>query len=148
MPSMSLTRIVTVFLCVLALALAWRYRHAEFVQDLLHPPVKRPLKIEFDNGSARRPEASAASAPGKGQAQAMPLGALRRCVKGAEVSYTNSYCAAGAKEFKVDRGTVNVVGSGVPKAPAQDPALAGAAAGNGLSEATIRQQAIDRIVGQ
>ena len=80
----------------------------------------------------------------RNQGQPLPLGTLRKCLRGAEVSYTNSFCPSGARELKLDRGTVNVL----PPDPAAAARAKGPAADPGQPPPTLRERAVERAVHQ
>jgi hypothetical protein len=126
---------------VFLLALGWRYRHAEALQGLLAPPSAKPLAIPFDNGTVRQYQA--ASAPVAVEATARPLGSVRKCRKGTEISYTNSLCPPGAKELELSNGTLNVLNSAPAGSRPTGPAPAPVAA---PAEPTLAQRRIERLV--
>ena len=120
----------------LAAAATWRFRHADWVQTLLHPQPVKKLKIEFDNGTVRQYET-----PAPGQArkanEPLPVGALRKCVRGTEISYTNNPCPVGTKEQALNKGTVTVLSA--PPKPAAVPAQV-------TPEPTLQQKAVERAL--
>lgn len=140
---MTMRRIALGLALVFALALGWRYRHAEAVQSLLAPPSAKPLAIPFDNGTVR--QYLAASQPAAGEAGAKPLGSVRKCRKGAEISYTNSLCPPGAKELELSKGTLNVL-NGTPAQASGRPAGNPPATAAAAAEPTLAQRRIERLV--
>lgn len=131
---MSLKSLVSVLALVLLVAVGWRIRHAEFWRPA--PPAASARPIVFDNGTVR--ERVPASAPGQRRAAEPVLGAVRKCRRGAELSYTNHACPPGSREEPMG-GHVNVVEGQRPAAPqaqaATDPAGPG-----------LREQQIERAV--
>ena len=90
----------------------------------------------FDNGTVRQYD-SPASVAARNKGQPMPLGTLRKCQRGTEVSYTNSFCPPGTRELKLDKGTVNVIGSTPPATTKPPPAADGP---------SLRERAVERAV--
>ncbi|MDH4391092.1 MAG: hypothetical protein QE285_06675 [Aquabacterium sp.] len=126
------------------LAITWRVAQSDWGRHLGQPVAQPAAPIQFDNGTVRQYD-SPASVAARNKGQPLPLGALRKCQRGTEISYTNSFCPPGAKELKVDKGTVNVV--------APDPAAAAAAAkaaapNPGQPAPTLRELAVERAVHQ
>jgi len=122
----------------LAGATGWRFRNADWVQNALHPQPIKKLKIEFDNGTVRQYETPSPEQAKKG-AQPLPVGELRKCVRGADTSYTNDACPAGSKEQALNKGTLTVLSAPPkPAAPAPQPA----------PDPTLRQKAVDRALNQ
>lgn len=103
--------VIFLLVVLLAASIGWRYR-AVFADWLQPEPPPKPFV--WDNGSVR--DTPPASAPAPVQATAPPVGAMRKCVKGSETTYTNFSCPPGFKEaaIKNDRVTV-VAGTPVPK---------------------------------
>jgi hypothetical protein len=102
-----------IWLAVLAIvgSAAWRYR-ASFLD--LGPPAPPPKRIIFDNGTARTlplppPPLASGARPNK------PIGELRKCVRRAEVSYTNFACPNGFTEQAVKSDRLTVLDSGDAK---------------------------------
>lgn len=135
---------VLIFVAVLfSIATTWRYRNTDFVQGIVNPKTVKPLAIEFDNGTVRQykepDDRATAKAPPK------PIGALRKCTKGAEVVYTNTFCPPGSKESELSNGTLTVVsGAATVPPPAQ---LAGPGKSPAQPEPTLAQRRIERILG-
>ena len=94
---------------------------------------------------------SSAAAPTSASKSKFAPGAMRKCVKGQQVSYTNVECPAGTQEQAVTAAPVNVVqATPVPKPAQAAQASSGPAA---LREAldmkreeTLREKAMDRAV--
>lgn len=134
---MSLKHVVVAFALVFLLAITWRVAQSDWAQGARSTPAAAPVPIRFDNGTVRQyDDAAAVAARNKGQP--LPLGRLRKCQRGAELSYTNSFCPPGTQELAVNRGTVNVMEAG-PAAPA-------AAADAPAPQRTLRELAIERAV--
>ncbi len=132
---MSIKHLVIGFLVLLAAAVGWK---------LLAPALSRagadarpgPKPIVFDNGSIRD-TTTVVKAPPKGAPA--PVGVLRKCTGGAQITYTNTHCPPGTREAKLSQGTVNVV-SGTKPTPL--PPETGAAA----PEMTLQDKMIERAV--
>ncbi len=131
----------------LAAAAGWRVRDADWVQDFLHPQPVKKLKIEFDNGTVRQYETSPPEQARKGTVP-MPEGALRKCVRGAEVSYTNHPCPAGSQEHALKQGTLTVLSAPPKPAPTSPQSPQPMTPQPTTPEATLRQQATDRTLKQ
>ncbi|HEX5312697.1 hypothetical protein [Aquabacterium sp.] len=139
-------------LMVLA-SMGWRYKNADAVQNLVNPPPSPAAAIEFDNMPP--PSAGPAPATGESLAPRPPVvtrvaGAMRKCKKGREITYTDGDCPAGSKEFGVQGGSVTVVPS--PSATAA-PEKDGAPRANVRNllvdpekDAELRNKRMDRIV--
>lgn len=142
---MSLKHVAIAFALVLLLAVTWRVAQSDWGQGLGAQTAKPAAPIQFDNGTVRQYD-SPASVAARSKGQPLPLGMLRKCQRGTEISYTNSFCPPGAKELKVDKGTLTVV--------APDPAAAAAAAAKaaapkqGQPAPTLRELAVERAVHQ
>lgn len=102
---MSIRGLIIALFVVAALGLAWQQR--------------APLQAWL-GASATRVEQLSRS-PGDAGAPKDQPGGLRKCVKGAEVTYTNARCPAGYAEQAVSGGAVTVV----PGTPVPKPAAAG-----------------------
>lgn len=100
-----------VALAAVGLSIAWNKR-AE-LQRLVAPPPPPPKAIQFDNGTVR--QGGPASAPAAGTTSSFPPGAMRKCLKGREVQYTNIGCPPGFKEAAVAGPPVTVLGSDAPR---------------------------------
>lgn len=133
---MSLRGLVVVAAVLSALGLAWHQR------DRLKASVAPEPVVVISPGGGE-PAASTTSKPG----------ALRKCVKGQQVSYSNVECPVGAREQAVTAAPVNVVPA-TPVARSADPKAPGSSAPSALHEAMgltrddqladkIRQRAID-----
>jgi len=132
---MLLKRLAIAVLAVFVLAIGWRLARSDWARSLAQPASKPAVEIKFDNGTVRQYD-SAASVAERSRGQPKPLGTLRRCQRGTEVSYTDSFCPPGTRELAVGRGTVNVVGAA---APAAKPASA-------MPQPTLRELAVERAV--
>lgn len=133
---MSIKHIAIGLLLLLAAAVGWK---------LLAPALSRANadaqrgpapSIEFDNGSIRD-TTTVVKTPPKGAPA--PVGVLRKCTGGDQVTYTNTHCPPGMREAKLSKGTVNVV-TGTKPAPL--PSDAGAQA----PEMTLQDKMIERAV--
>ena len=133
---MSIKHIAVLFLVLLAAAVGWK---------LLAPALSRASAdadrapkpgIVFDNGSIRD-TTTVVKPPPKGAPS--PVGVLRKCTGGDQVTYTNTHCPPGMREAKLSKGTVNVVSGTKPAAPPPDAAAAG-------PEMTLQDKMIERAV--
>lgn len=96
---------------LIGLSVAWGKRQA--LSALWAPPPPAPKAIQFDNGTVRdlglpTDAASAAESAIAARPQYAP-GAMRKCFKGQQVSYTNVACPPGHKEAPVAGPPVSVV---------------------------------------
>ena len=135
---MSLKHVVIAAALVFLLAITWRVAQSDWAQGARAVPASPPAPIRFDNGTVRQYD-SAAAVAARNKGQPLPLGKLRKCRRGAELSYTNSFCPPGTQELAVNRGTVNVIESG--PAPAAAPS-------NTAPQRTLRELAVERAVEQ
>lgn len=139
---MSLRWVAAGLLLLLLASVGWRYRG--LAQDWLTP--ERPLRpVMFDNDHATPPPppGSAAAAPAT-----RPPGALRKCVRGGETTYTDRSCPPGYRERDVQADRVTVL----PAAP-QPVAASQAGRRKTLKQALdvadedrLRDRMIDRAV--
>lgn len=140
---------------LLAVSVAWRYRGAlgdlTGVASSAAPPA-RP--IVFDNGTVRDPPPLAAPAGASATALAAQPGALRKCVRRGETTYTNFACPAGFKELGVASDRVTVLsGQGAPRPQAADTTPAGrrSALHDALDlsrDDRLRERMMDRAIEQ
>lgn len=95
-------------LALLVALLAWRQREA--LQAFFSPPAEPAKPIVFDNGTVRdttpAPPAEAGAAAGPAP---LPRGVMRKCLRGAEVTYTDRECPPGFKERPVSGSQFSVV---------------------------------------
>jgi len=140
---MSLKQLAIGFAVLFALAGTWRLAQSDWARSLGQAPGKDAAPIQFDNGTVRQYD-SPASVAARNQGQPLPLGTVRKCQGGAEISYTNSFCPPGTRELKVDKGTVTVIES-VPL-PAPGPAKPPAAPAQAAP--TLRERAVERAAHQ
>jgi len=138
-------------LAAVALSIAWNQRAP--LQRLLAAPPPPPKAIQFDNGTVRQytsPEASSSAAPAK--TSSFQPGAMRKCLRGSEVQYTNIACPPGFKEAAVAGPPVTVVDGLSPKPASASPEASGRArlqgalglsADDGSLKERIMQRAID-----
>lgn len=133
---MSIRHVVVTLLALLVLAVTWRVAQSDWARRLGQPDAKPAAPIVFDNGSVRQYD-SPASVAARSKGQPMPLGTLRKCQRGTEVSYTNSFCPTGSRELKLEKGTVNVVESTAPAAVKSPPDAGGP---------SLRERAVERAV--
>jgi hypothetical protein len=138
----TLARLLIFVAVLFAIAITWRYRNSDFIQGIVHPQSVKPLAIEFDNGTVRQTIEPGDRALTK--AAPKPVGSLRKCVKGAEVVYTNTFCPAGLKELELSNGTLTVV-SGTAAPPPAKLEVPGPSPAQG--EPTLAQRRIERVVG-
>lgn len=122
MPPITLKHLAIGAVALIVLAVGWRYRNAEAVQRIVNPPSHKPLAIEFDNGTVRQNAAASSPATGRAATVLAP-GAVRKCRRGTEVTYTNQTCPPGHVEQAMSQGTVNVLPAtaAAPRAPAPGP---------------------------
>ncbi len=139
---MQLKHVAATILVLFMLAITWRVAQSDWGRGINRPAAKPPAPITFDNGSARQYD-SPASVAARSKGQPLPLGTVRKCQRGTEISYTNSFCPPGARELKVHKGTVTVLESG-PVAPAPAPPTIAP----GPPPPTLRERAIERAVHQ
>ncbi len=126
------------------------------IGDWLAPPAAPPA-IAFDNGSARPAPPPPASGAQR-VAALSPPGALRKCVRGDRVSYSNLTCPPGFVERPVAQDGVTVVPAYRPAGqaaavPADQPAAPATAPHQKLRAALdlqrdeqLRQRMIDKAV--
>lgn len=93
--------------CALLAAVAWQYRHADFLRA---QPQARPAAVKFDNGSVRD-DASLLPAPPASGPRAVALGSTRKCQGPYSTVYTDNVCPPGTREKPMGSGTVTVVES-------------------------------------
>ena len=139
---MSLKHVAIAFAVLLLLAVTWRVAQSDWGRSLGADTARPAAPIQFDNGSVRQYDSPAAVAA-RSQGQPLPLGTLRKCQRGTEISYTNSFCPPGTRELKVDKGTLTVL--------APDPAATAAkaaAADKAKAAPTLRELAVERAVHQ
>lgn len=140
-------------LAAVALSIAWNQRAP--LQRLFAAPSPPPKAIQFDNGTVRQytsPEASSSAAAAATKTSSFQPGAMRKCLKGSEVQYTNIACPPGFKAAAVAGPPVTVV-EGLPAKPASaTPEASGRArlqgalglsADDGSLKERIMQRAID-----
>jgi hypothetical protein len=133
--------------CALLAAVAWQYRHADFLQAL---PQARPAAVKFDNGSVRD-DATLLPAPTASGPRSAALGTPRKC-QGANAStvYTDGACPPGTREKPMGSGTVTVVESrGAAKAqpaPPARPALRELV--ERPDEQSLADKRMQRVIGQ
>jgi hypothetical protein len=140
---MTLRNYLIFLLGVVSAGILWKYWDSETVQSYLRPKSSaRPPNIQFDNGSVRDFPVT----PPNTKDTPPPLGSLRKCQKGGEISYTNSICPPGTKEVKMANGTVSVV-EGQKPAPAGNGAKKPDGAPD-KDEPSIRDKMIDRAINR
>jgi hypothetical protein len=79
------------------------------IQSWLNPTQGTSKPIVFDNGSVRDQLYAPAASQPKQTAVLSPPGALRKCVRGDRVTYSNLTCPAGFREQAVSAEPVTVV---------------------------------------
>ena len=136
---MSIKHVFIIFALIFMLAITWRVAQSDWAQGVRSAPKPPPAPIRFDNGTVRQYD-NAASVAARNKGQPLPLGTLRKCKRGAELSYTNSFCPPGTQEMAVNRGTLNVIESG--------PTPAAAPTNTAPSQRTLRELAVERAVEQ
>jgi hypothetical protein len=140
---MTLRNYLIFLLAVVSAGILWKYWDSETVQSYLRPKSSsRMPSIQFDNGSVREFPVT----PPNTKDTPPPLGSLRKCQKGGEISYTNSICPPGTKEVKMANGTVSVV-EGQKPAPAGNGAKKPDGAPD-KDEPSIRDKMIDRAINR
>ncbi len=132
---MSLKHVAITVALLFLLAITWRVAQSDWGRS--RTPDKPAVPIQFDNGTVRQYD-SAASVAARNKGQPLPLGTLRKCQRGSETSYTNSFCPPGARELTLDKGTVNVVQS--------HPATGTTAPPQAQPQPTLRELAVERAV--
>jgi hypothetical protein len=139
---MVLKRIFLGALVAVLVAAAWRYRHADWVTQLLSPKDTRPARIQFDNGTVRAMALPASGPDGQTPLQ-LPAAAMRKCLKAGRITYTNEPCPAGAKELAMGQGSLSVLPSQKP------PSATEANQRLGLGDAqSLKDKQMDRVIGQ
>lgn len=132
-------------LLLAVLAAGWLLRDTEPVRRLLHsakqvaPPVPLPGWGEAAADPAR-PGASTAGTTGTASR-------VRKCLRGAEVIYTNERCPAGSREQGLSGGTLTVMPS--PVTGTTGPAAASATLRGTLpppSEVDVREQQVEQAL--
>ncbi len=121
-------------------AAGWRYRHAEWVTELLSPKDTRPARIQFDNGTVRAIALPASGPDGQTPLQ-LPAAAMRKCLKAGRVTYTNELCPPGAKELAMGQGSLSVL-------PGQKPAAKVEGAATPGDAPSLKDQQMDRVIGR
>jgi hypothetical protein len=150
---MSIRLYFTVAALLIALSAAWGKRQS--LQAFLAPPSPPAKAIQFDNGTVRdMGDASDAASAVAARPQFAP-GAMRKCFKGQQVTYTNVTCPTGFKEAPVAGPPVSVVpglAAGKPASPA-DLAAAGGKGRSSLHDALdlskddqLRQRLMERAI--
>lgn len=132
---------------------SWNQRQGDPIGRLLRPePPPRPF--EFDNGTVRRHAPPASQPDGARARTPLAPGALRKCSRGTEVSYTDRACPPGHAEGGLTRGTMNVIGAdGAPRQAAREapPQPAGRSSlydvlDPGADAARLRQRTMERAL--
>ena len=97
-------------LVIWIVALGWRHRNAEWLRHM-HRPTEPVNQIQFDNGSVRdaRPTSDARVLQAPDQQDNIPLGVMRKCMRGNQITYTDAPCPTGAHVSGVKGGNVTVV---------------------------------------
>lgn len=87
---MTLTKIVVVLGAVLLLPLGWELLNSGSVNKLFSAPPSRPVKFQFDNGSAT---------PGSSVSRdaSRPATRVNKCMNGPSVIYMDEPCPAGTQ---------------------------------------------------
>ena len=138
--------VVWFFVLLFGSTLAWRYYPRVDAGLKSQPAPSKP--IVFDNGTVRQylPPPEPGSAP---LATSLPQGALRKCVKGKQKTYTNISCPPGHEELPVSSDRLTVLSGQGPVRPAQ--ALPAAERRSTLRDALdlsaddqLRQRIVDR----
>ena len=112
---MLLQRLFAGALLLLMLALAWKWRGADLARSATEVSATPAAPIKFDNGSVRDTTPTVKVDP---KTLPAPVGTLRKCIKGQQVTYTSDFCPAGTQERTLSKGTVNVVSDAAAKARA------------------------------
>jgi hypothetical protein len=124
---------------LIACSAVWSKREHPWVQALWSTVEPPPKPIQFDNGTVRQYAEPGSAATGT-QATAPP-GAMRKCVRGTQVTYTNFSCPSGFKEREVGGPPVNVLAGQAPAKPAQSAKAAAAADRGGADPSQARSGA-------
>ena len=106
---MLLRAIGVLALLVLIGSYVFKLHRSGALQSWLNPAQSASKPIVFDNGSVRDQLYSPAASQPKQTAALSPPGALRKCVRGDRVTYSNLTCPAGFREQAVSAEPVSVV---------------------------------------
>jgi len=118
---MALRQLFILAIVLVALSVAWGKRHA--LDGWFATPDYQTKSIEFDNGTVRASR-SASDASATSEQSRLPAGAMRKCQKGGQISYTDVTCPPGFKEMDVGGPPVNVLPAQASVAkPAEGPSL-------------------------
>jgi hypothetical protein len=103
---MSLRRIFGLLVALIILSALWGKRYS--MANHFAPANALPKQIQFDNGSVRdnRPELAKSSISTQSQ---FSQGTLRKCIKDAQITYTDVACPPGYRERAVAGPPVNVM---------------------------------------
>lgn len=119
---MLLRRLAIAALAAVIMSIAFSMWRGGAVRDWLRTTPDRPPEIVFDNGSVRDTPSPPASSPSRAVALSPP-GALRKCVRGDQVTYSNLTCPPGFREKEIAKDRVTVVpGVRTPPSPPLQPA--------------------------
>lgn len=128
-----------------ALGLAWQQRE-RLLASVQPAPQLTVISPNHDEPAAEAQPAADAAAPRV--RSKLPPGALRKCVNGQQVSYTNVECPPGHQEQALNGKPVNVM----PATPVSKPVVASSAP-SALHQAlgltrddTLRDRAIERAI--
>jgi hypothetical protein len=137
----SLRWVVVGVLVLLLASVAWRYRGMAQAWLTPEPPL-RPVLFENDHATPPPPPGSAAATP----AMRAP-GAMRKCVRGGDTTYTDRSCPPGFRERDVAADRVTVL----PAAPQAVASQAGRRktlkqALDVADDDRLRERMIDRAV--
>jgi hypothetical protein len=137
-------------LAAVTLSVAFSMWRGGTFRDWLRTTPDKPPEIVFDNGSVRDLPLPPASAPSKGITLSPP-GALRKCVRGEQVTYSNLTCPPGFREREIAKDRVTVIpGVRTPQSTAvQSAAKPHEAMKDALDlkrDEKLRQRMIDKAV--
>ena len=144
--------IVAVGIAIVA-SVAWRYRNAQWIKQLLLVEGPAQVNIKFDNGSVRDvkpPPNAVTTSTNKNDQNA--VGKLKKCVRKYEVIYTDQPCPVDAKLAPIKGGTVTEIKGTTPQtesanvAPQGPKALRDALDISGNNN--IREQMMERSINR
>jgi hypothetical protein len=140
--------VFAVLVAVVLGAVLWGARDTAFVRQFMQPVVGTAPAIRFDNDTTALPPAGD-STPARQDIRS----GMRKCLRGAEVLYTDAPCPAGSREAKVAGGAVTVL-PGTPATTVLRPPKAAASAPNVRDlllppgEANLRDRQMEKVVGK
>jgi hypothetical protein len=142
---------ICVVLAIAAVAGAgWYYRDSPELSGILGGIRKDLDVIHIDNGVRVGKDGKALSADKK-DSGSKAAGGLRKCVSGAQITYTDEVCPAGSREMPISSGNVTVVPAtrGAPAADADKSAKAasGEPARN-KEDLNMRDKRVEQVINR